>query len=123
MHDFHTYVVRHGEFGVQAIVERWERYEGIHAGIDASLEERWNGFIGNDNTPVRELERRQPESGAMTYVTYKDLTTRYGNQGARAVIRAIETLAQIQDNAITPFDQGARLERALECLNNVHAGA
>ncbi len=44
MLDFETYVIRHGEFGMQAIIEKMERYEGIRASaeIPLSLEERWN---------------------------------------------------------------------------------
>jgi hypothetical protein len=42
MTNFETYVSRHGEFGVQALIERIERYEGIRASIVLSLEERWN---------------------------------------------------------------------------------
>ena len=49
MLDFNTYLARHGEFGVQAIVERLERYEGIRSGLlVASLEDRWNALMGND---------------------------------------------------------------------------
>lgn len=42
MLDFDKYVARHGEHGVQAIIERLERYEGIRASISTSLEDRWN---------------------------------------------------------------------------------
>lgn len=47
MINFDKYVARHGEFGVQAIIERIERYEGIRASIDAPLplEERWNALM------------------------------------------------------------------------------
>ena len=45
MLNFDQYVMRHGEFGVQAIVERLERYEGIRACINTSLEERWNALM------------------------------------------------------------------------------
>ena len=47
MLDFNQYVSRHGEHGVQAIIERLERYEGIKSDISVSLEERWN-FLMND---------------------------------------------------------------------------
>jgi hypothetical protein len=50
MPNFETYVTRHGEFGVQALIERWERYEGIRASIDTSLEARWVAFMGNGNS-------------------------------------------------------------------------
>ena len=42
MLDFDKYVARHGEHGVQAIIERLERYEGIKSCISTSLEDRWN---------------------------------------------------------------------------------
>jgi hypothetical protein len=47
MLNFETYVARHGEFGVQAIVETIERREGIRPTSDAplSLEERWNAVM------------------------------------------------------------------------------
>lgn len=45
MPDFDKYVARHGEFGVQALIERLERYEGIRARIGISLEERWNALM------------------------------------------------------------------------------
>jgi len=45
MIDFNQYVTRYGEFGVQAIIERIERYEGIRSRIDTSLEDRWNALM------------------------------------------------------------------------------
>lgn len=45
MLDFHKYVTRHGEHGVQAIIERLERYEGIKFNISTSLEDRWNHLM------------------------------------------------------------------------------
>jgi hypothetical protein len=42
MPNFDSFVARHSEFGVQALVERIERYEGIRPIYGASLEERWN---------------------------------------------------------------------------------
>jgi hypothetical protein len=58
MHDFDSYVARHGEFGVQAIVERWERYQGIRVSIEVSLEARWAVFMGNDNFPPACIQQR-----------------------------------------------------------------
>ncbi|MFY9288598.1 MAG: hypothetical protein WAO98_08880 [Alphaproteobacteria bacterium] len=45
MLDFDKYVARHGEFGVQALIERMERYKGIRNRIGASLEDRWNALM------------------------------------------------------------------------------
>ncbi len=42
MLNFECLVARHGEYGVQAIIERIERYEGIRFNTEVSLEERWN---------------------------------------------------------------------------------
>ena len=49
--DFNQYLSRHGEDGIQAIIERLERYEGVKADIAASLEERWN-LLMNGVQPV-----------------------------------------------------------------------
>jgi hypothetical protein len=49
MPNFETYLARHGEFGVQALIERLERYEGIHSCIVLSLEDRWNALMANGN--------------------------------------------------------------------------
>jgi hypothetical protein len=48
MPNFEQYVARHGEFGVQAIIERLERYEGIHSRIGTPLEERWASLMQAD---------------------------------------------------------------------------
>ena len=45
MLDFDTYVARHGEFGVQAIVETIERKEGIRYAEVLPLEQRWNALM------------------------------------------------------------------------------
>ena len=42
MVDFESLVARHGEFAVQALIERIERYDGIPAQSDVPLEKRWN---------------------------------------------------------------------------------
>lgn len=57
MLDLNKYIARHGEFGVQAIIERWERYEGIHANTNAPLEVRWAAFVGNDNDSGHSQQR------------------------------------------------------------------
>ncbi|MCP3385968.1 hypothetical protein NLM31_36830 [Bradyrhizobium sp. CCGUVB4N] len=43
MLDFNSYVSRHGEFGVQALIEQIEQMAGIRVNIDAPLplEVRW----------------------------------------------------------------------------------
>jgi hypothetical protein len=53
MPDFEQYVARHGEFGVQAIIERLERYEGIRSRIGVPLEERWAFLM----QPVQQQQR------------------------------------------------------------------
>ena len=47
MPNFETYVMRHGEYGAQALVEQIERYEGIRARIALPLEERWNALMSD----------------------------------------------------------------------------
>ena len=47
MLDFNTYISRHGEYGLQNLVEMIERREGILANADRpmSLEDRWNAAM------------------------------------------------------------------------------
>ena len=45
MPNFESFVARHGEFGVQALLERIEHYEGIWPAIGTSLEERWKALM------------------------------------------------------------------------------
>lgn len=52
MADFHRYVARHGEHGVQAIIERLERNEGIRANILLPLEDRWNALMQIPSSPL-----------------------------------------------------------------------
>ena len=55
MLDFETYVVRHGEFGVQALVETIERKEGIRHDEFLPLEARWNALMQDTSSERREL--------------------------------------------------------------------
>ena len=41
MPDFHKFMMRHGEHGVQDLIERLERYEGIKREAPLPLEQRW----------------------------------------------------------------------------------
>jgi hypothetical protein len=47
MLSFETYIARHGEIGVQAIIERLERYEGRTGNGVRSLEERWKAVMAD----------------------------------------------------------------------------
>ncbi len=47
MMSFNKYMERHGEHGVQALIERLERYEGIKAAVHVALEERWNNLMAS----------------------------------------------------------------------------
>jgi len=51
MPDFHKYLMRHGEHGVQAIIEQIERREGIKSREGASLEDRWQALV--QSAPVQ----------------------------------------------------------------------
>jgi len=42
MPDYYQFLMRHGEFVIQDIIERVERYEGIQRSSFLTLEERWN---------------------------------------------------------------------------------
>jgi hypothetical protein len=53
MLDFNSYIARHGEDGVQAIIERIERVEGIRSRVLLPLETRWNALM-NDNAPAQQ---------------------------------------------------------------------
>ncbi len=56
MLDFDTYIARHGEHGVQAIVERIERVEGLGSRVLLPLEARWNALM-NDNVAAHAQQR------------------------------------------------------------------
>jgi hypothetical protein len=45
MLDYHTYLAHFGEAGVQAIIERIERYEHRRSADLHSLEARWNEIM------------------------------------------------------------------------------
>ena len=45
MLSFEIYLTRYGEIGVQAIIERLERYEGTCGKSGHSLEERWKALM------------------------------------------------------------------------------
>ena len=45
MPDYYEYMTRHGEFGVQAIIEQIERCEGIVANTNIPLEKRWAALM------------------------------------------------------------------------------
>ena len=45
MLDFHKYLMRYGEHGVQAILENIERNEGVRHENPVSLESRWNKIM------------------------------------------------------------------------------
>lgn len=48
MLNFESLVARHSEFGVQALIEQMERYDGVRIRSDASLEERWEALMKRD---------------------------------------------------------------------------
>jgi hypothetical protein len=48
MLNFEKLVARHGEIGVQAIIERIERTDGVSARGAVSLEERWQAVMKRD---------------------------------------------------------------------------
>jgi hypothetical protein len=52
MLDYDRYVMRHGEYWVQDVVERIERNENIRPGYAHSLEQRWNALM-NAVSPQR----------------------------------------------------------------------
>jgi len=48
MLDFNKYILRYGECGVQDIIERLERAEGIKPLLGSSLEHRWDTLMQID---------------------------------------------------------------------------
>jgi len=54
MEKFETYMMKHGEHGVQALLEMWERPNGIKHDVTVSLERRWEIFLRSTqkNLPV-----------------------------------------------------------------------
>lgn len=45
MIEFNTYIARHGDIAVQALIEKLERYDGVRPRMGASLEERWRVVV------------------------------------------------------------------------------
>jgi len=50
MLDFHKYLMRYGEHGVQALVENVERLQGIRHEKPLPLEHRWNQAMQPNTT-------------------------------------------------------------------------
>jgi hypothetical protein len=48
MVDFDSLVARHGEYAVQALLERIERDDGIPARSSVPLEERWKAAMSGE---------------------------------------------------------------------------
>lgn len=54
MMNFEKFILRHGEFGVQALVEQIERRDGIYnISTELPLEDRWNAVM----QPLPEQQR------------------------------------------------------------------
>ncbi len=45
MERFETFLARHGEHGAQALLENWERHQGIKHPHTMPLERRWEIFM------------------------------------------------------------------------------
>ena len=58
MPTYNTYMMRHGEHGVQALLEQIERAEGRRANMNIPLEDRWNALMAIPLAPL-------PPSAAM----------------------------------------------------------
>jgi hypothetical protein len=50
MLNFESFIARHSEFGVQALSENLERYEGVPCPAGSLLEDRWKAVIGKGRT-------------------------------------------------------------------------
>lgn len=58
----------------------------------------------------------------MEYVTYKDLSARYGRRKALKTLSLLEKLTQTQNDIIT-LNQDERFDKALQALNNINFAA
>jgi len=58
----------------------------------------------------------------MEYVTYKDLSARYGRRKALNTLSVIEKLAQTQSDIIT-LNLDERFDKALQALSNINFAA
>ncbi len=52
MEKFETVLSKHGENGIQAILENWERYTGTRHSVTISLEQRWDHFMNQTETSI-----------------------------------------------------------------------
>ena len=52
---FVPFVARHGEVVAQAILENFERYQGIEADPSVSLEDRWRRLIEDSSSCEQEM--------------------------------------------------------------------
>lgn len=50
MLNFETYLMRHGEVALEAMLENWERFRGLRSSATLTLEERWVRFVSETNT-------------------------------------------------------------------------
>lgn len=48
---FETVMMKHGEHGIQAILENWESYHRVRHSQILTLEERWEHFIRATDVP------------------------------------------------------------------------
>lgn len=53
MIDFDKYLMKYGEYGVQDIIERLERAEGVKSKLGTTLEDRWNFLMAIDYSQQR----------------------------------------------------------------------
>jgi len=51
MLDYKQYLARHGEHGIQAIIEQVERCEGVRGNTTIPLEERWMRVMQDNAQP------------------------------------------------------------------------
>lgn len=61
MPNYTEFMMRHGECGIQDIVERLERYEGVRSNVAVPLEQRWNALMQptQDNIPAARVEHKK----------------------------------------------------------------
>jgi len=52
MEKFETVLSKHGETGIQAILENWEHYTGTRHSVTISLEQRWDHFMNQTETSI-----------------------------------------------------------------------
>ncbi len=56
----------------------------------------------------------------LNHVTFRDIEKRHGKEAALELVRTMEKLAEIQDEAVALLDYDVRFRNALEALSKIN---